>query len=206
MQVGAPVFPVSGSPDMSPFAETAISEGIDCVALQGLGPDEVALIKAFHQAKPSLKIITSVPFLEGNEKALGSLMNGLYIQDVADEATDTSNPAVHEWVSDIKKYSPNPKDFGADSAVLWAETKLVAYAAQHVSDPTAANIENFLSRLSYYNAGVLPPVSFTHPYSSPLGTRIFGPVQRIVTYKNGSYYNSGPFYNVFTGKAWTVTS
>ena len=191
---------------MSPFAETAISEGIDCVAVSGQGPDEVALIKAFHQAKPSLKILTAVAFLENNEKALGSLMNGLYIQDVADGSTDTNNPVVREWVADVEKYSPSPKDFDSDSGVLWAEVQLVADAARHVADPTAANVENFLGHLSYYNPGVLPPVSFTHPYPTPLGTRIFGPVMRIVTWKNGRYYDSGPFYNVFTGKPWSVKS
>ena len=206
MQVAAPVFPVSGSPDMSPFAEDAISEGVDCIDLQGLGPDEVGLAKAFYQAKPNIKIITNTSFLLGNEKALGSLMGRLYIVDVADERTDTSNPVVRKWVSDITRYSPGPKDYSATGACVWAETELVAYAARHVSDPTAENIETFLGHLSYYNPGLLPPVSFTHPYHTPLGTRVFSPTMLHVVYRDSKYYDSGPFLNAFTGKLWNIVA
>ena len=199
MQVANPVYPITGTPDMSPFAQDAVSEGADCVALRGEGADEVSLIKALHGADPKMKIITSVSFLSGSEGALGSLMSKLVIQALAEPATSTSIPAVRQWVSDIKKYSPQPKTLDSNSAILWAYVQLVTYAARHVSNPTAANIENFLNHLSDYNPGVEPPVSFTKPYPTSLGTRIFSPTQRLVTYKNGAYYSRGPFRTCSTG-------
>ena len=68
---------------------------------------------------------------------------------------------------------------------------------------TAVNAE-LPQPLVLLQAGSAAPGELYHPYPTPLGTRIFGPVMRLSTWKNGSYYDSGPFYNVFTGKPWSV--
>jgi ABC-type branched-subunit amino acid transport system substrate-binding protein len=206
MQAAQEIFPVQGSPDMSTYAEDAVAEGVDCVALQAAGADEVSVVKALYQASKTIKVITAVPFTSGNEVALGSLMSRLYIQDVADEPSDTSVPAVRQWVADINKYSPSPKALDSNSAIIWAEGQLLAYAANHAASVTASGVESYLSHLSYYNPGVEPPINFTKPYATSLGTRIFSPTDRIVTWKNGQYVDSGPFYNVFTGEPWKATS
>lgn len=196
----------SGSADFSPFVAKAVSYHPGCIVVQGLGTDEVGLIRAVASSGTTAKLITISVYLPDSLVAsLGSLISRVNaVATDTDEATDTSNPAVAAWVSQTKKYAPNPKGYQSAMAYAWSQVELAAYVLRHVANYKASTVLTYMNHLSCYNPGLLPPVNFTKPGKTSAGPRVFNPVLANSVYKNGAWHVSGKFYNIFTGKTESI--
>lgn len=195
------VFVPAGTVDDTPIVAKALQSHPQCLVLQGLGTGEVGLIRAAVNSGTSAKLITIDSYLPPSTvRSLGSLMSKIIVVTDADPQTDTSNPAVAQMVSDITKYGPKPPVIQAVEAYTWAKVQLLAYALDHAGTTDASGVSRYLSSLSCYNPGLLPPVNFTKPGNALL-PRIFNPVLANETYKNGKFYRNGDFYNVLTGQS-----
>jgi ABC-type branched-subunit amino acid transport system substrate-binding protein len=208
VQVGTAVSAPAGTPDMSPFIAKALTSNPDCLVLQGYGADGIALIKATLATGKDVKILTGSSYYTPQSlDSLGTEVSKVDFVTVGLPSTST-NPTVQQWVSDIKKYSPNPKSYDGGSAAMWADVQLLAYAAGHVQGTVdASSMLSYLSSLKAYNPGMLPEVNFTAAPANPAGPRVFAPYALLVQYRDGAFYATGDssFYNVFTGAAVPLT-
>ena len=198
-EVSAPM----GTVDFTPFVAQALTYNPGCIVVQGLGTDEVGLIRAVVDSGTKAKLITiSVYLPPASASSLGpAVMDKISaIATDTDEATDLSNPAVKLWVSETKQYAPKPTQFESAMAYAWSQVQLAAYALKHAKSFSSSSVLSYLSHLSCYNPGILPTENLSKPADNPAGNRVFGPYLANTSYKNGAFYRTGPFYNVFTGK------
>ena len=198
------ISPPLSAPDMTPFIADAEQPGVDCVDLEGEGSTEVSLLKAaFSAGSPSVRVITAEFWLTPTTVAsLGSLVDKIsFIFDQAAQATGTT-PLIKQWVSDVKKYSPQPQTFAAVGCVSWDEVRLITQAINGANSASAPKVMNYLNHLSHYDAACTPPVNFTHAPTNPFGPRVFDAYVLGVKYQNGNFVASTPFLSDITGKPY----
>jgi branched-chain amino acid transport system substrate-binding protein len=199
------------SSDYSPFISKAVSGGADCLTLLGIGPSQVELAQAASSLPTRIKLMTSTGFLSTETiKSMGAVAQRLIVNSSTSSSTDTSNPAVQQWLAAIAKYSPSPKATDGDSAMVWSMVQALETATKKIKGPvTGAATLQALNNMKTYNPGVAPPVSFSSPAPSyAQGPRNFGIWAIIVQiHKDGLLYQVGahPWYNTFTGSLYQNT-
>lgn len=190
-----------GAPDFTPYIANAQQQKADCAIVQGSGADAVGMVKAARQANFSGKLISAnAMFPPASVKSLGSLLDGLYADDVVWPASSPGDhKGVQQFVREIETYSSEPSFLSQDE-LAWAAVKLFAHVANKVETVDAASILAALNQLHDYDPGVAPVVSFdSPPPPGALGPRMFQPNVVIGKFEGGKLVPQG-FYNVATAE------
>ena len=200
---------VSGTvPDLAPYITQAVDKGIDCIALEGLGAQEVSMLNAMVTEPSNIKIITGISFLSAPGEAASlepiaaKLGSRLVVLTATENVADPPNSLVKQWVSDQDSYGGKTPDLGSSVAqTFWAEQQLLTQVANQVyPDVTASTILKGLDNVSGFWPGVSPPVSFNKPVKNAFGPRVFAVWIAPTKYVNGvSFPRTGPFINLLTG-------
>lgn len=200
------------APDLAPYVAQAVGKGIGCIALEGLGAQEVSMLNAMVTEPSDIKVITGISFLSapGEAASVGpiaaELGSRLIVLTATENVADPPNSLVKLWVSDQDAYGPKPPDLGSSvSQTFWAEVQLLdKVAAQVYPDVTASTVLNALGQVSDFWPGVSPPVSFDKPVPNAFGPRVFAVWIAPAKYVNGvSFPRTGPFVNMLTGAVST---
>jgi ABC-type branched-subunit amino acid transport system substrate-binding protein len=196
------------APDLAPYVAQAVAKGIDCIALEGLGAQEVSMLNAMVTEPSNIKVITGISFLSAPGEAASlepiaaKLGSRLVVLTATENVADPPNSLVKQWVSDQDGYGGKSPDLGSSVAqTLWAEQQLLTKVANAVyPDVTASSILKALDQVSDFWPGVSPPVSFDKPVPNAFGPRVFAVWIAPTKYVNGvSFPRTGPFINLLTG-------
>lgn len=196
------------APDLAPYVAQAVAKGIDCIALEGLGAQEVSMLNAMLTESANIKIITGISFLSAPGEAASvkpiaaKLGSRLIVLTATENVADPPNSLVKQWVADQDSYGPKPPDLGSSVAqTLWAELQLVDKVANQVyPNVSASAVLRGLGQVSDFWPGVSPPVSFDKPVPNAFGPRVFAVWIAPTKYVNGvSFPRTGPFVNLLTG-------
>jgi ABC-type branched-subunit amino acid transport system substrate-binding protein len=198
----------SNTPDMSSYVAQAVSKGIDCIALEGSGAQEISMLKAMLSEPANIKVVTGISFLSAPGEAqsiapiAAQLGKRLIVLTATEDITDTSNSLVQQWVRDQTKYGQKPLDLGSSvSQTLWGELQLLVKAGNAIYPKvTASATLNYLNHVSNFWPGVFPPVSFDKAVPNRFGPRVFAVWIAPTKYVNGiSFPRTGPFVDLLTG-------
>jgi hypothetical protein len=196
------------APDLAPYVAQAVGKGIDCIALEGLGAQEISMLNAMLTEPTNIKVITGISFLSAPGEATSiepiaaKLGSRLVVLTATENAADPPNSLVRQWVSDQDSYGPKPPDLGSSvSQTFWAEQQLLTQVANEVyPNVTASTVLRALDNVSDFWPGVSPPVSFDKPVPNAFGPRVFAVWIAPTRYVNGvSFPRTGPFLNLLTG-------
>jgi hypothetical protein len=192
---------------MAPYVTESVATGAECVEPNVLGGQLVSLMQDILAA-PAIK---HVILLDDNITAAGvasavgptltALGSRLVVGTFAQSATDTSNPAVRQWLS-AAKYGPRTEDLASDNEIDFARLQLVIYAGKHVSPKVSGStMIKYLNTLKNYWPGVEPPISFNKPGTSSLGPRIVAAFIARSKWTGGhSFPTIGDYISVLNGK------
>jgi hypothetical protein len=195
-------------PDLAPYVAQAVGTGIDCIALEGLGAQEVSMLNATVTEPANIKVITGISFLSAPGEAASveplaaKLGSRLIVLTATENVAEPPNSLVKQWVLDQDSYGPKPPDLGSSvSQTFWAEQQLLTQVANEVyPDVTASTVLHALDHVSDFWPGVSPPVSFDKPVPNAFGPRVFAVWIAPTKYVNGvSFPRTGPFVNMLTG-------
>jgi hypothetical protein len=196
------------APDLAPYVAQAVGKGIDCIALEGLGAQEISMLNAMLTEPANIKVITGISFLSAPGEATSiepiaaKLGSRLIVLTATENVADPPNSLVKQWVSDQDSYGPKPPDLGSSvSQTFWAEQQLLTQVANEVyPNVTASTVLRALDNVSDFWPGVSPPVSFDKPVPNAFGPRVFAVWIAPTKYMNGvSFPRTGPFVNMLTG-------
>jgi len=194
-------------PDLAPYITQAVDKGIDCIALEGLGAQEVSMLNAMVTAPSNIKIITGISFLSAPGEAASlepiaaKLGSRLVVLTATENVADPPNSLVKQWVADQDAYGGKTPDLGSSVAqTFWAEQQLLTKVANEVyPNVTASTVLKALDKVSDFWPGVSPPVSFDKPVPNAFGPRVFAVWIAPTKYVNGtSFPRTGPFINLLT--------
>jgi branched-chain amino acid transport system substrate-binding protein len=170
--------------DVAPYVTQAVSKGIDCIALIGIGAPEISALTAMVNEPKNIKILVGIAYVSSpqEETTLQPIVNQLggssrlIVLTIGEGSADAStNPAVKQWVEDSEKYGPNPPDLDTVNQTDWAEVQLFVKAADAVyPNVTSKSVLGYINGLKEYCPGVFPCVSFTNPPPNPWGSRVVG--------------------------------
>jgi hypothetical protein len=196
------------APDLAPYVAQAVGKGIDCIALEGLGAQEVSMLNAMTTEPSNIKVITGISFLSAPGEAASiepiaaKLGARLVVLTATENVANPPNSLVKQWVTDQDAYGGSTPDLGSSVAqTFWAEQQLLTQVASKVyPDVTASTILKALGQVSDFWPGVSPPVSFDKPVPNAFGPRVFAVWIAPTKYVNGtSFPRTGPFINLLTG-------
>jgi hypothetical protein len=196
------------APDLAPYVAQAVAKGIDCIALEGLGAQEVSMLNAMVTEPGNIKVITGISFLSAPGEAASlepiaaKLGSRLVVLTATENVADPPNSLVKQWVSDQDSYGGKTPDLGSSVAqTFWAEQQLLTQVADQVyPDVTASTLLKGLDHVSDFWPGVSPPVSFDKPVPNAFGPRVFAVWIAPTKYVNGtSFPRTGPFIDLLTG-------
>ena len=196
------------APDLAPYVAQAVGKGIDCIALEGLGAQEVSMLNAMTTEPSNIKVITGISFLSAPGEAASlepiaaKLGSRLVVLTATENVAEPPNSLVKQWVSDQDGYGGTTPDLGSSVAqTFWAEQQLLTQVANKVyPDVTASTVLKALGQVSDFWPGVSPPVSFDKPVPNAFGPRVFAVWIAPTKYVNGtSFPRTGPFINLLTG-------
>jgi branched-chain amino acid transport system substrate-binding protein len=170
--------------DVAPYVTQAVSKGIDCIALIGLGAPEISALTAMVNEPKNIKILVGIAYVSSpqEESTLQPIVNELggssrlIVLTIGEgSANEDTNPAVKEWVNDSTNYGPKPPDLDTVNQTDWAEIQLFVKAADAAyPNVTPKAVLDYINGLKEYCPGVFPCVSFTNPPANPWGPRVVG--------------------------------
>ncbi len=193
-----------GTPQANAYVSKGLANHPDCLLIEGFGADEISLMKAAGQLAPaSTHLLTAPSFISPEAvKSLGSLLNRVRAPNFAwPLSSQAQHPSLATFTSTMKKYDPEPYQLDNNSEDMWSETNALAYAIGHVSGAvTAASVVASLNKMTNYDTGIGPPVSFSQNPTAPVKARVFAPYTIGEKYVGGNPIAVGGFFNEYTGK------
>ena len=162
------------APDMSSYVAAATANGTDGISLILQPNDLVNFVKAAKAAGFKGKLVSDAAnVLRNLTGGFASTMEGVYVVDEAKPATDTSDPAVQKFNTELAavdtKVTP---DYTVEDA--WASVYLFAQVAKPLPTVDAASILAAMPTVTDFDSGVFPPIDFSKPVKFP-GLHIFNP-------------------------------
>jgi ABC-type branched-subunit amino acid transport system substrate-binding protein len=133
-------------------------------------------------------------------KASGAAANGVLLSSQLAFTTDTSNPAIVQFLADMKKYEPSSV-IDESTEFSWASVMLFAKVAATAASTDAPGILAAMNALSTpINIGVTAPYSVVGKTSPVPGfTRIFNATAQFGAIENGALVPDGKgFQDPFT--------
>jgi branched-chain amino acid transport system substrate-binding protein len=198
------VFVQTGLPDYSSAIASAMSGGQDCLSLDAQGADEIGLVKAAEGLSKVPQIFAPAYTFDATTQASigSSVMSTLHFIDIGVQSTATSIPQVKFAVNAINKYAPkSTRTLTGGSLFVVGAVQLGVYGAEHAKSLTAKGSNQFLSHDTHYVSGLIPPINLEKAPANPLGPRLIAPYNIVLKWKAGQFYDSGEFFNTFTGKS-----
>ncbi len=188
--------------DFTSYVAAQVQKGVDCIGVEGTLSAEVGMIRAARQEAPKVKIITATGLVDpATIQSLGALLNNVYAVDIGLPNTSAeSNPAVANFVSTVKKYSA-VQDFRVQSEYIWAGLQMFVHLAKSVHPIDSHTILAAAQKLTNYDSGVFPVVSYNKPAKKTLGPRVFTPDVVFGKYESGKFVTTSKgFVNIYTLK------
>ena len=189
-----------GAPDFTPYIASAQRQGADCIVLQPLPTDVVAMVSAARKLNVSADLIMANAFLTPETvESLGSQLDGVWCVDPAwPPAAADGHPGVTQFVKDMKTYAPDRPTTTVDE-VAWSGVRLFASAAEGLKKVDARSVTRALNRLHDYDPGVVPRISFdTRAPEGAIGPRMFQPNVAVAQYDGDTIEPLG-YFNIATG-------
>lgn len=184
--------------DLTATAAAAVRGGVDGVAFTSVPTQTASLVKGLRQGGFNGAFSTSdTDVTPSVVQSLGDLANGVHVVHILTPIGDTSNPAVSEYLADIKKYQSgaNTDDGGFNA---WWAVKLFAAIAKTASSTDAAGILAAIQNAApgtFSTDGAAPPLPVTSTSPVPAFPNMgFDPEVKIT---NSATVYTGSFVNPF---------
>jgi ABC-type branched-subunit amino acid transport system substrate-binding protein len=174
-------------PDYSAIAAAAAATNPDCFYLGVTNAEWAKAYPAIKGALPNVKVFTTASNVSPDvAKALGSSLDGVLASDSQLPLSDTSNPAISQYLAEMKQYAP---DAAATTIGLssWAGAKALVenVLVKQNGDITPATVLDAYNKLgSVDSAGVFGDFSFQAPPADPKMPRQFNRTYIVYAYKN----------------------
>lgn len=195
---GRVVLTPPGIPDAAPYASTILQGGTESVVLASDAGDDDLLQAAIRQAGSNVPTVRSSLTTSSKDiSTLGSNATNMFVGSGLLPPSDTSNPTVQAYVSQINAVSSTAaKDEASEWA--WMNVYLFAQAAKYGSTYAPADITQSLNTHTF-NLGLLPPVQFSTPVAGCGYPRCFNDWATATEVKNGDLVsaNNYQFFNLF---------
>jgi ABC-type branched-subunit amino acid transport system substrate-binding protein len=193
------VAPLASVDDTS-VAAKAIAGGVDGVILASAPQAISKMIAGLRGVGFKGPIIAPVSsFGSSVLKSLGSNTTGLYASTTFDPVTDTSDPGVAQYISEIKAYESNPV-MDLESEESWMGVHAFAIVAKSLPGVTAATVMKAFGNIPCskpLNPGLINPYC-TQPPPLAGAPRVLNVSVRQLTIKNGELVVDGPFFDPIT--------
>lgn len=150
-------------PDMAPYVSTSTDGGADAV-LMLLGVDDVVKFsRSAKQTGTTARLVTdAVSLAQAVDQGFAAEVDGDYAVGWFKPADLTGDPAVARFQREMSAISSKaPRSQAAENA--WASVYLFQKAAQLSGSATATSITAAMPRVTNFDCGLTPPVSFTEP-------------------------------------------
>lgn len=174
-----------GAPDQAAAAAQA-AEGTDAVFISTLEGDAVKLVQALRQSNYSGLIVGASISFGNSLTALGDAGNGMLLTSQVAAITDTGNPAVARFITEMDAIDPDARKDERSQAV-WAAYQLVSQVLERMDgDITAATVLEAMRTLSEpVETGMVGPYS-VQGRTSPVddAPRIYNPTVTFTEVQN----------------------
>jgi ABC-type branched-subunit amino acid transport system substrate-binding protein len=132
-------------------------------------------------------------------KSLGSNTAGLVVSATFDPVTDTSDPQVAQYISEMKAYEANPT-LDLQSQQAWVAVHSFATEAKTLPTVTAATVMKAFNAISCsqpLSPGMINPYC-TQPAPLPSAPRLLNFTVRQLTVQDGALVVGDPYFNPIT--------
>jgi branched-chain amino acid transport system substrate-binding protein len=193
------ISPLASVDDTSAAAET-IAGGVDGVIISS-SPEAISkMIEGLRGAGFTGPIaLTAQTFTASVLQSLGANTSNLVVAATFDPVTDTSDPQVALYVSQMKAYTSNPV-LDLQSQQAWLGVTAFATVAKTLPTVTAATVMKAFSNIPCskpLDPGLINPYC-TQPSPLASAPRLLNFQVRELSVKNGALVTSGPFFNPLT--------
>jgi len=163
------------APDMSSYVASATANGTDGISLI-LQPNDLAnFVKAAKASGFQGKLVSdSANILRDIQNGFASTVEGVYTVDECKPASDTSDPAVQKFNTEVDAVDTKlTRDYTVEDA--WASVYLFAQVAKPLPTIDSASVLAAMPTVTNFDVGVFPPVDFSKPVTALPGLHIFNP-------------------------------
>ena len=180
--------------DQSAAAGALTKGNPQAIFLNGTPSTSAPIIQSIRQLGYTGKIYCNTAVCSpATVKALGSMADGLRLSSTALAVSDTSNPQVAQFLSDMKKYEPSA-ELDENAEISWSSVYLYATVMAHATNFSGANvIATFQKVTTPVTAGVMGPFVGSGKGPIPSAPRLFSLGYFSATVNNGVITADGGF-------------